>query len=239
MAGWVQGAIVAAQPYLASKTFAEILTFCSPQRLRSGNFVLVSPARSLSSSRSPTHFLTPWDEFELDPGLAFPGDPLPPHGNSLGPSSRTPQHSCPAARRRAALAPTRARCAAPHLLSRKGSAAKLERPRQKWSGGRGHDRGSAAATPRPVARVGVRRPCGGPGGAAERERRGAARRSPGRRCGSSAATARPSSCGTAAPPRTAPQRPATPRRARAPRARPPAPGLGNELRAAASPLLPT
>lgn len=47
MAVWVQGAIAVALTYLASKTFAEILTFHPLQSLRSGNFVLVSPGCSL------------------------------------------------------------------------------------------------------------------------------------------------------------------------------------------------
>lgn len=42
--------------YLASKTFAEILTFCPLQILQSSNLVLVSPGSSRLSLQSPTHF---------------------------------------------------------------------------------------------------------------------------------------------------------------------------------------
>lgn len=98
MAVWVQGAIAVALTYLASKTFAEILTFHPPQSLRSGNFVLVSPGCSLSALQPPTYFPTPMGQPELGARLASPGVLLLPHGNSLGTrgmSTMTPQESHP------------------------------------------------------------------------------------------------------------------------------------------------
>lgn len=224
MAVGVQAAIAVALTYLASKTFAETLTFPPPQSLRSGNVVLVSPGCRLSALQPPTHFLAP----SLGPTpawrrAAFPRGPAA--GNSLGTlgtCTQAPRKATrPPAKGDVGMRPPESGARVLTCVPGKGSPANLERRRQKWSGGGRHDGGGAggehgglASCPSvsPAGRRGggwggrgdgpaalrrARRWAGGSGG----ERRGGAPAGAGV-CGSTArgcaaaAAAKPSSCST-------------------------------------------
>lgn len=197
----VQAAIAVALTYLASKTFAETLTFPPPQSLRSGNVVLVSPGCRLSALQPPTHFLAP----SLGPTpawrrAAFPRGPAA--GNSLGTlgtCTQAPRKATrPPAKGGVGMRPPESGARVLTCVPGKGSPANLERRRQKWSGGGRHDGGGAGgehgglASCPPVSPAGrgvvwggggIGGWSGGPAASPSvgwRERRGAAQRSPGR-----------------------------------------------------------